>query len=95
MARDTAIHLTDLMFENEWTALVDMALKAGLLVKMRLVEHLRGLAHAKGGRETAMWVMAVAARHKALIDAVLEGEIKLRAHIAVTPITSFGLTFGK
>ena len=61
MATDAALHLTCLVFENERAALVHMALEAGLLVPVGLVQHLVGLTHGEGGRETAMRVVTIGA----------------------------------
>ena len=61
MATDAAIHLTRLVFEDEWAALVHMALEAGLVVSVGLVKHLGGLTHSEGWREAAMGVMTIAA----------------------------------
>jgi hypothetical protein len=73
VATDAAIDLASLMLEHEGSALVDVAFQAWLFRVVRLVEHLGGLPHTKGGSKPAVRVVAVAASHEALIDAVLKG----------------------
>src|SRR5947209_7479194 len=95
MTTDAAIHLTSLVFKDEGPALVDMALQAGLLVVVGLVEHLRGLTHAKRGGETAMRIVAIAACHGALVHTVLKRQIELRAYVGMAPVAKFRLLFGE
>ena len=67
------------MLEYERSALIDVALEAGLLVRDRLVHHARALSHAPGGRRSAVRIVAVGALHEAFIHAVLGGHVELRA----------------
>src|SRR3954447_4800237 len=45
MTTDAAVHFACLVFKQKRSALVHMALHAGLIVAVRLVEHLGGLTH--------------------------------------------------
>ena len=89
------IHFAYLVLEYERTALIHVALQAGLLVVVRLVQHLRCLPHAERWREAAMRIVAIAALHEALVHSVLEWQIELRPHVRVALVTCLGLAFRK
>ena len=95
VATDTAVHFSGLVFEDKGPALVNMALEAGLLVVVSLVQHFRSLSHSESGGETAVGVVAIAAGHEALVNTMLEWKTKLRAHVRMTPIADFELALGE
>jgi hypothetical protein len=82
------------MLKCKGPAFVEMTAQTSLFVRGRLIYHGRAAAHAPGGSARSMRIMAVAAFHKSLIDAVLKrhGEFRFLRNMAA--ITKLRLAFG-
>ena len=83
------------MLVHERPALFFVTLQAGLLVRQGLVDHVRPFRHPPGRLECPVRVMAIRARHDALVDPVLEGHRELRADVGMASITQLGLRAGQ
>ena len=83
------------VFVDEGTPLIDMALQAGLLIGLRLVDHVRTLAGSPGWGGGSVGIVAIGALDGAFVDAMLEGHGELRAHGGVAGIAEIGLLFGE
>ena len=89
------IHSHWRVLENEWPALIHVALQAGRLAAGRLLRHTRPLRHAPGGRECAMRVVAVRTLHEALIHTMLGRHLELGADGGVARVTKLALFLGQ
>ena len=94
VARLTALDAYRRMLVEEWTALVDVALKTGLFIADGLIDHPRPARHVPGRRKGAMRVVTIRAFHRPLVDAMLEGHRKLSAYGGVTSVTEVALLGG-
>ncbi len=79
------------VLEHERPALIDMAVEAGLFIRLRLAYHARPGRHLPGGLERAVGIMAIRTLHGALIHAMLEGHRELRPYLSMAAITKIGL----
>ena len=89
-----AVDACGCVLKDKGSAFVGVALQAGLFID-GLVHHARPSRSPPGGRTGTVRIVAVAARHKAFIDAMFEGHGKLRADVGVTAIAEVHLLFGK
>ena len=81
------------VFEYERTALVDMALQAGLYVAFHLFHHAGAGGHIPRRGRRAVGIVTVGALHESFVHPMLERHRKLGAHGGVTTVTKLGLLF--
>ena len=93
MAHLAAFYANRRMLEGKWTPFIRVALQAGFFIGQGLRDQSRPGRHSPGWRESAVGVVAVAARHKPLVDAMLEGHREICANIAVAFVAEVGLSF--
>ncbi len=85
------VHAGREMLKRERSTLVGVALQAGLFVVQTLIDHAGTSSGAPGWGVRAMGIVAVRARHEALIDPVLERHRELGAHVRVAVVAEIHL----
>ena len=83
------------VFESKRPTFVGVALEAGFFVGERLRDPCRPCRHAPRGSGSAVWIVAIRARHEALIDTVLERHRELASHLNVAAVAQFRLRPGE
>ena len=79
------------VLKDEGTSLVDVALHAGLLVALSLIDHPGARRHVGRGRKRPVRIVAIGALDHALIHPMLKGHRELRLDLRVTGITQVHL----
>ena len=95
VAGETAIHADRGMLENKRPALVGMTVDARFFVGLGMLHMARPRRVSPGGLKRSVWIVAIRAVHETFVDAVLEGQGKLHAHISVAAVAEIRLGLGQ
>ena len=91
VAGETPIHANRGMLKKKRPAFVAMTVDARFFVCLRMLYIARTRRVSPGGLKRTVWIVAIRAAHETFIDAVLEGQGKLRAHVSVAAVAQIRL----
>ena len=80
------------MLKSKGTALIGMALQAGLFVSKSVRHECGPRRHAPGGCECAMRIMTIGTTHEPGIHRMLEGHREISPDISVASVAEFRLS---
>ena len=83
------------MLKNKRSAFVGMTVDARFFVGLGMLHIARPRRVCPGGLKRAMWIVAIRAVHETFVDAVLEGQGKLRTHVGVAAVAQIRLGLGQ
>ena len=83
------------MLKKKRPAFVAMTVDAGFFVGLGMLYIAWTRRVRPGGLKRSVWIVAIRAAHETFIDAVLEGQGKLRAHVRVAAVAQIRLGLGQ
>src|SRR5215510_8880817 len=86
VAGEAPIHAYRGMLKKKRPAFVGVTVDARFFVGLGMLHMARPRRVSPGGLKRSVWIVAIRAVHETLVDAVLEGQRKLRAHVSVAAI---------
>ena len=95
VAGDAPIDADRGMLKNKRPAFVGMTVDTRFFVGLRLLHMARPRCVSPRGLKGSVWIVAIRAVHETFVDAVLEGQGKLRAHVSVAAVAQIRLGLGQ
>ena len=92
---EAPIHADWGVLKNKRPAFVGMTVDARFFVGLGLLHISRPRRVSPGGLKRSVWIVAIRAVHETFVDAVLEGQGKLRAHVSVAAVAQIRLGLGQ
>ena len=83
------------MLKKKRPAFVGMTVDARFFVGLGMLHIARPRRVSPGGLKRSMWIVAIRAVHETFVDAVLERQGKLRAHVGVAAVAQIRLGLGQ
>ena len=95
VAGEAPIHANRRVLKKKWPAFVGMTVDARFFVGLGMLDISRPRRVCPGGLKRSMWIVAIRAVHETFVDAVLERQGKLRAHVSVAAVAQIRLGPGQ
>ena len=95
VAGSAAIHADRRMLKKKRPAFVGMTVDARFFVGLGMLHIARPRRVSPGGLKRSVWIVAIRAVHETFVDAVFEGQGKLRAHVSVAAVAQIRLRLGQ
>ena len=91
VAGEAPIHADRGMLKYKRPAFVAMTVDARFFVGLGMLHIARPRRVSPGGLKRSVWIVAIRAVHETFVNAVLEGQGKLRAHVSVAAVAQIRL----
>ena len=95
VAGEAPIHANRGVLKKKRSAFVGMTVDARFFVGLGMLHMARPRRVSPGGLKRSVWIVAIRAVHETFVDAVLERQGKLRAHVSVAAVAQIRLGPGQ
>ena len=92
VAGEAPIHADRGMLKKKRPAFVGMTVDARFFVGLGMLHMAWPRRVSPGGLKRSVWIVAIGAVHETFVDAMLEGQGKLRAHVSVAAVAQIRLS---